>query len=63
MISLEKTSSYKTSDGCFSSRYSIKIHFTVNEFGKAKTVSHRFDLYERKNGIGYGMIIGKDLLR
>ena len=38
------------------------IHFTLDEFGKENTVSHLFDLDEIKDGIGYDMIIGRDLL-
>ena len=59
----KEKSSYKTADGCFNSRYSMKIHFTLDEFGKATIISHRFDLDESKDGIGYDMIIGRDLLR
>ena len=35
---------------------------TLDEFGRGTKISHVFDLDESEEGIGYNMIIGRDLL-
>ena len=54
--------SYKTAAGTFKSKHSMKLMFTLNEFGRVTNISHAFDLDESKEGIGYNMIIERDLL-
>ena len=41
----------------------MKVNFTLDEFGRSTTIRHRFDLDESKDGIGYDMILGRDLLQ
>ena len=54
--------SYKTAASTFKSRYSMKLIVTLNEFGRGTELNHVFDLDENEEGIGYNMIIGRDLL-
>ena len=54
--------SYKTAAGIFNSRFSMKLTITLDEFGGNTKISHTFDLDENKEGIGYDMIIGRDVL-
>ena len=42
---------YKTAAGMFESKYSIKISFTLNEFGVNEKTEHQFDLDENDDGI------------
>ena len=58
----KERSSYKTAAGFLNSKYSMLINFTLDEFGKSTKISHSFDLDESKDGIGYDMLIGRDLL-
>ena len=58
----EEKSVYKTAAGDFKSKYSMKLKFKLDEFGGNTKISHRFDLDESEDGIGYDMIIGRDLL-
>ena len=58
----KEKSSYKTAAGTFESKHSMKLVFTLDEFGRSTKLSHTFDLDESEDGIGYDMIIGRDLL-
>ena len=58
----QSKASYKTAASMFKSRYSMKLIITLDEFGRGTKISHVFDLNENKEGIGYDMIIGRDLL-
>ena len=59
---VKEESSYKTAAGTFSSKYNMEIDLTLDEFGRSTKIKHRFDLDENEDGIGYDMIIGRDLL-
>ena len=54
--------SYKTAAGTFQSKFSMKLIITLDEFGGNTKIEHLFDLDENEEGIGYDMIIGRDLL-
>ena len=54
--------SYKKATDLFKSKYRMKLTFTLDEFGRGTKICHAFDLDENKEGIGYDMIIGRDLL-
>ena len=54
--------SYKTASGIVKSKYSMKLLVTLDEFGKGTKINHVFDLDENEDGIGYNMIIRRDLL-
>lgn len=58
----KEKSTYQTAAGTFTSKYSMKLHFSLDEFGGRTKIVHRFDLDEDEDGIGYDMIIGRDLL-
>jgi hypothetical protein len=55
---------YQTAAGDFTSKYSMNINLKLDEFAEnTNIVPHRFDLLnENEDGIGYDMIIGRDLL-
>ena len=59
---VKEESSYKTAAGNFNSKYNMEIDLTLDEFGRSTKIKHRFDLDENEDGIGYDMIIGRDLL-
>ena len=40
----------------------MKLTVTLDEFGRGTKINHAFDLNKNKDGIGYDMIIGRDLL-
>ena len=40
----------------------MKLIVTLDEFGRGTKINHVFDLNENEEGIGYDMIIGRDLL-
>ena len=40
----------------------MKLTITLDEFGGRTKINHTFDLDENKEGIGYDMIIGRDLM-
>ena len=40
----------------------MKLIVTLDEFGRGTKINHVFDLNENEKGIGYDMIIGRDLL-
>ena len=52
---------YKTAAGNFSSQYNMNLTLTLDEFGRGTKIVHRFDLDESEYGIGYDMILGRDL--
>ena len=54
--------SYKTAAGVFKSKFSMKLTITLDEFGGNIRIKHPFDLDENEEGIGYDMILGRDLL-
>ena len=56
------TSVYQIAAGDFTSRYSMVLNLKLDEFAGNTNIVHRFDLDENKDGIGYDMIIGRDLL-
>ena len=58
----KEKSTYKTAAGTFNSENTMKLSFTLDEFGGSTKIVHRFDLDENEDGIGYDMIIGRDLL-
>ena len=53
---------YQTATGDFTSRYSMKFNLKLDEFAGNTNIVHRFDLDKNEDGIGYDMIIGRDLL-
>ena len=54
---------YQTAAGDFTSKYSMNLNLKLDEFAGNTNIVHRFDLDENKVlGIGYDMIIGRDLL-
>ena len=48
--------------GTFKSKHSMKLMFTLDEFGKGTKINHGFDFNESEDSICYNMIIGRDLL-
>ena len=58
----QNQASYKTAAGTFKSTFSMKLTITLDEFGGSTRIKHLFDLDENEEGIGYDMIIGRDLL-
>ena len=44
--------SYKMATGMFKSKHSMKLMFTLNEFGRVTKISHAFDLDGSKDSIG-----------
>ena len=40
----------------------MKLTITLDEFGGSTKIEHLFNLDENKEGIGYNMIVGRDLL-
>ena len=58
----QSKASYRTAAGIVKSKYSMKLTVTLDEFGRGTKINHAFDLDENEDGIGYDMIIGRDLL-
>ena len=58
----QSKASYRTAAGIVQSKYSMKLTITFDEFGRSTKINHAFNLDENKDGIGYDMIIGRDLL-
>ena len=54
--------SYRTAVSIVQSKYSMKLTITLNEFGRNTKINHAFDLDKNEDGIGYDMIIGRNLL-
>ena len=61
---LKNYSTYTTAAGEYSTAYEVKVKFALEEFDRNTTIKHTFDIDESndKKGIGYDMIIGRDLL-
>ena len=55
---------YNTDTGVYCTTHDVKLPFCVPEFSGSKIINHRFqvDNYEGESGIGYDMIIGRDLM-
>ena len=58
----QSKASYKTAASIVESKYSMPLIVTLDEFGRGTKINHVFDLDENEDGIGYNMIIGRDLL-
>ena len=50
--------------GTYITTHNIKVTFCIPEFSSSRIISHRFhiDNNEGKSGIGYDMIIGRDMM-
>ena len=61
---LKNYSTYSTAAGQYSTAYEVKLKFALEEFNRNTLLKHTFDIDESndKKGIGYDMIIGRDLL-
>ena len=61
---LKNYSTYSTAAGQYSTAYEVKLKFALEEFDRNTTLKHTFDIDESNDekGIGYDMIIGRDLL-
>jgi len=55
-------STYTTAAGSFTSKYSMQVSLSLDEFGGNERIEHRFDLNENEDSIGYDIIIGRDLM-
>ena len=55
---------YSTADGVYCATHDVKVPFFMPEFSGSKIINHRFhvDNDEGESGIGYDMIIGRDLM-
>jgi hypothetical protein len=53
---------YLTAAGSLSSTAKIPLQISLDEFGGATKILHDFDVDPNPEGIGYDMIIGRDLL-
>ena len=53
---------YMTGAGPLSCNKKIKLQVTFDEFGGATRIHHEFDVDPNPEGVGYDMIIGRDLL-
>ena len=55
---------YITADGVYCTTHDIKVPFVMPEFSSITIINHRFyvDNGKGKSGIGYEMIIGRDLM-
>ena len=55
---------YSTADGVYFTTHYIKLPFCIPEFSSSKIIDHRFhiDNEKGKSGVGYYMIIGRDLM-
>ena len=58
----QSKASSKTVTSIVKSRYSMKLMITLDKFGRGTKINHVFDLDENEDGIGYNMIIRRDLL-
>ena len=59
---VKEQSTYHTAAGTFDSQHSMKLTISLDEFGGNEKAVHQFDLDESEDGIGYDMIIGRDLM-
>ena len=55
---------YSTAAGLYCTAYDVKGTFYIPEFSSSKIIEHRFhvDNYKGELGIGYNMVIGRDLM-
>jgi len=55
---------YSTAAGIYTTNYDVKLKLSLTEFNSSKIISHRFqvDNDDGDEGIGYDMIIGRDLM-
>ena len=55
---------YRTADGVYCTNHDVKVPFCISEFLGSKIINHRFHVDNNKDesGIGYAMIIGRDLM-
>ena len=55
---------YSTAAGTYCTTHDFKVPVFMTEFSSSKIISHRFhvDNNEGEFGIGYGVIIGRDLI-
>ena len=55
---------YSTATGSYFTMHVVKVPFCMPEFSSSKIILHRFYVYndKGKSGIGYDMIIGRDLM-
>ena len=57
-------SDYSTATGVYCTSGDVKVSFYMPEFSSRKIINHRFHVDNDKgeSGIGYDMIIGRDLM-
>ena len=55
---------YSTAAGVYCTKHDVKVPFCTTELSGSKITNHRFhvDNDEGESGIGYDMIIGRDLM-
>ena len=55
---------YNTSAGPYCTRHDVKVPFCMPELSSSKIIQHRFHVKndKGKSGIGYDLIIGRDLM-
>ena len=55
---------YSTATGVYCTAHDVKVNFCMTEFSSSKIINHLFHVENNnsKLGIGYGMIIGFDLM-
>ena len=59
---IEQKVEYMTGAGALACNKRIPLQVTFDEFGGATRINHEFDVDPNPEGIGYDMIIGRDLL-
>ena len=59
---IEQNIEYMTGAGLLTCQKKIPLQVTFDEFGGATKINHEFDVDPNPEGIGYDMIIGRDLL-
>ncbi|GFH49966.1 hypothetical protein CTEN210_06442 [Chaetoceros tenuissimus] len=59
---IEQNVEYMTGAGSLACNKRISLQVTFDEFGGATRIHHEFDVDPNPEGIGYDMIIGRDLL-
>ncbi|GFH55792.1 hypothetical protein CTEN210_12268 [Chaetoceros tenuissimus] len=59
---IEQNVEYMTGAGSLACNKRISLQVTFDEFGGATSIHHKFDVDPNPEGIGYDMIIGRDLL-
>ena len=55
---------YSTAASVYCTTHDVKVPFCIPEFSSSKIINHRFhvDNYEVESGIGYDVIIGRELM-